>query len=154
MGNVSQVLSTDGSDVKAGLGNEHNVTAKHFTSPGEDSHPLPGDYCALSPSTGTGRQAAIGYIDLKNKPQAAPGEKRVYARDSEGVIVCEMWMRNDGSIEISSQASGADVIINGVRIPADGSDIFLANGRSLMKHRHPQMNDSGGSTEQDTGDTL
>ena len=154
MGIVSQVLATDGEDVKVGLGNDNNVTAKHFNAPGDDSHPLPEDYCALSPSTGTGRQAAVGYIDYSNKSKAAPGEKRTYARNASGEVVCEMWMKNDGSINVSTQASGADVIINGVRIPADGSDIILANGRSVMKHQHPQANDSGGSSEQNTGDTL
>lgn len=154
MGAVSQVLSTDGKDVKASRGNENNVTARHFTAAGDDSHPLPGDYCALSSASGTGRQTAVGYMDKVNPPKAAPGEKRIYARDESGAVVCEMWLKNSGEINISTESSGADVVINGVRIPADGSDVILPNGRSIMLHQHPQGNDSGGNTEKPTGDTI
>lgn len=154
MGTVSQVLSVDGKDVKVSRGNEHNATARHFSSPGEDSHPLPGDYCALSSAAGTGRQTAVGYLDKINPPKSAPGEKRIYARDADGNVVCELWLKNIGEINISSIASGADVVINGVRIPADGSDVILPSGRSLMHHGHKQANDSAGNTEQNTGDTV
>lgn len=154
MGAVSQVLATDGKDVKASRGNENNVTARHFSAPGDDSHPLPGDYCALSGASGTGRQTAVGYTDKTNAAKARPGEKRIYARDAEGNVACEMWLKNSGEINISSIASGADVVINGVRIPADGSDVILPSGRSLMHHGHTQANDSAGNTEQNTGDTV
>lgn len=154
MGIVSQVLSSEGLDVKTDRGSGDNVTAQHFSSPGDDSQPLPGDYCALSGATGTGRQTAVGYRDAKNSGSAAPGEKRIYARDETGAVVCEVWLKNDGTVNVSSEASGKDVIINGVRIPADGSDVILPSGRSIMHHGHPQGPDSDGNTEQDTGDTL
>lgn len=154
MGIVSQVLGAEGKDIKSDRGSGDNVTAQHFSAPGDDALPLPGDYNALSGATGTGRQTSVGYRDGKNEGKAAPGEKRIYARDAEGVLVCEVWLKNTGEVEISTVASGADVIINGVRIPADGSDIILATGKSLMHHKHPQGNDSNGSAEQDTGDTL
>lgn len=154
MGIVSQVLSSEGADTKVDRGSGDNVTAQHFSAPGDDSQPLPGDYCALSGATGTGRQTAVGYRDAKNPGVAEPGEKRIYARSASGAIVCEVWLKNTGEISISSVASGADVLINGVRIPADGSDVILPSGRSIMLHRHPQGQDSNGNTEQDTGDTL
>lgn len=154
MGVVSQVLGAEGKDIKSDRGSGDNVTAQHFSSPGDDALPLPGDYNALSGASGTGRQTSVGYRDAKNQGKAAPGEKRIYARDASGVLVCEVWLKNTGEINISSVASGADVIINGVRIPADGSDVILPNGRSLMHHGHPQGSDSNGNTEQDTGDTL
>lgn len=154
MGIIAKVLSVVGIDVKADRGSNDNVTAQHFSSPGDDSLALPGDYCALSGATGTGRQTAVGYRDGKNGGLAAPGEKRIYARDAGGAVVCEMWLKNDGTINISSVASGSDVFINGVKIPADGSDVILATGKSVMLHNHPQGNDSGGSVEQDTGNTI
>lgn len=154
MGIIAKVLSVVGIDVKADRGSNDNVTAQHFSSPGDDSLALPGDYCALSGATGTGRQTAVGYRDGKNEGLAAPGEKRIYARDAGGDVVCEMWLKKDGTINISSVASGSDVFINGVKIPADGSDVILATGKSIMLHNHPQGNDSGGSVEQDTGNTI
>jgi len=154
MGIVSQVLGAEGKDIKSDRGSGDNVTAQHFSSPGDDALPLPGDYNALSGATGTGRQTSVGYRDGKNEGKATPGEKRIYARDAEGVLVCEVWLKNTGEVEISTVSSGADVIINGVRIPADGSDVILANGRSVMHHNHPQGNDSNGDTEQNTGDTI
>lgn len=154
MGIIAKVLSVVGIDVKADRGSNDNVTAQHFSSPGDDSLALPGDYCALSGATGTGRQTAVGYRDGKNEGLAAPGEKRIYARDADGAVVCEMWLKKDGTINISSVASGSDVFINGVKIPADGSDVILATGKSIMLHNHPQENDSSGSVEEDTGNTL
>lgn len=160
MGAVSQVLSTDGEDVKTSRGNEHNVTAKHFSAPGDDSHPLPEDYCALSGATGTGRQTAVGYRDFKNPSIAKPGEKRTYARDSSGTIVSQIYAKNDGSVEVSNSVGmiillpDGTISLNGVTIPPDGSDVILATGRSLMHHQHPQGNDSGGDSEQPTGDTI
>lgn len=160
MGIVSQVLSTDGKDVKVDRGSGDNVTAQHFGPSGDDSPALPEDYCALSAAAGSGRETAVGYRDAKNTGVAAPGEKRQYARSADGTVVASMWMKNDKTVEIENGAGvfqmlpNGDILLNGVRIPADGSDVILATGKSLMHHNHPQGNDSGGSVEQDTGDTI
>lgn len=160
MGIIAKVLSVVGIDVKADRGSNDNVTAQHFSSPGDDSLALPGDYCALSGATGTGRQTAVGYRDGKNEGLAAPGEKRIYARDADGAKVGSMWLKSDKTVVIENglgvinMLPTGDVFINGVKIPADGSDVILATGKSIMLHNHPQGNDSGGSVEQDTGNTI
>lgn len=84
------------SDVKVNPGGGANVTAEHFSAPGDDSHPIPGDFVALNGDSGTGRESATGYLDPKNAPKALPGDKRIYARGSNGVLIVEVWLKNTG----------------------------------------------------------
>lgn len=105
MGRIAKLLSfvrgeANGakvSDVKADPGGSANVTAQHFASPGDDSHPLPGDYVAMAGAAGTGRENAVGYLDPKNEQKAQAGDKRIYARDGDGAAVVEVWLKNDGT---------------------------------------------------------
>lgn len=108
------------SDVKVNPGGGPNVTAEHFAPPGDDSHPLPTDYAYTAPTPQRGRQVAVGYVDPLNTPQAQPGEKRIYARDSGGAVVVEVWLKNDGEATIFN-ANGE------VTLGADGS-ILGQNG--------------------------
>lgn len=103
------------SDVKVDPGGGANITGEHFASPGDDSHPLPGDYVALNERSGTGREDIIGYIDSINEPKAQPGDKRIYARDENtSNQVNEVWLKNDGSVLVSNDNGS-------VLIKADGS---------------------------------
>ena len=160
MGIVSTVLSNDGKDVKVDRGSGDNVTAQKFAPSGDDSPPLPKDYCALSSAAGAGRQTAIGYYDPKNKGVASPGEKRIYSRSPDGAVASVFWLKGDKTIHVTNGAGAIEmladgtILLNGMRIPPDGTDIFSTNGRSLMKHKHPQAADSAGNTEADTGDTI
>ena len=69
MGRIAKLLSfvrvvrngANLSDVKVDPGGGANITAEHFATPGDDSHPMPNDYVALSADSGTGRESAIGY---------------------------------------------------------------------------------------------
>ena len=88
------------SDVQVDPGGGANITAEHFSAPGDDSHPMPGDYVAISKVGGTGRTVATGYLDPLNDPVAAVGEKRSYSRDGDGAIVAEVWLKADGEITI------------------------------------------------------
>lgn len=157
MGIVSEVLSAEGKDIKSDRGSGDNVTAQHFSAPGDDALPLPGDYSALSGASGTGRQTSVGYRDKKDNAKAKPGEKRMYARSESGDVSVEVWLKNSGEAEITNgqgvftlEPSG-DFVINGVRITKDG-DIIAANGVSLTKHTHAQGNDSAGNTQQETNE--
>lgn len=141
-------VSGDASDVKVDRGGGDNLTGQHFSAPGDDSHPLPGDYVLMSDPRGSGRQSVSGYHDPKNLQTAAAGEKRIYSRDESGATVAEVWLKNDGSINIQS-INGASVFINGVEITPDG-DIKLANGVVLGVHTHAQGADSGGDTQVET----
>lgn len=125
------------SDVKVNPGGGPNVTAEHFAPPGDDSHPLPTDYAYTAPTPQRGRQAAVGYVDPINTPQAQPGEKRIYARDSDGAVVVEVWLKNDGEATIFNEngtvtlsPDGTITAENGngsVTLSADGS-ILGQNG--------------------------
>lgn len=152
MGGVAKVLSfvrqlrrgANVTDVKVNPGGGANLVAEHFSTPGDDSHPLPNDYAVLVPVQQTGRVAAVGYIDPANEQAAAAGERRLYSRDSDGNIVATIWIKNDGEVLVENDAAsltmaadgsvtadngsgamelqaGGDVIINGVTIAVDGS---------------------------------
>ena len=132
------------SDVKVDTGGGYNLTGEHFSAPGEDAHPLPDDYVVMMPVQATGRTVAVGYADPNNPQVAEPGEKRIYARDSSGAVIVELWLKADGSavlanaigsITLSPDGSivstngigtitleaGGDVNINGAIIDTDGN---------------------------------
>lgn len=163
MGRISQILSfvrttrrsVNVSDVTCDSGGGDNKTAEHFAPVGDDSHPLIGDYVATTTAAGTGRKTALGYFDPKLEPKSDPGEKRIYARDSGGAEVCEVWLKNTGAVSISNangfillQADG-NVNINGAIIDT-GGNVTTAAGVSVNAHTHNQANDSGGDSEQAT----
>jgi len=151
VGMIARLLSfiTGGvtaSRVDAGGGDITEIP--HFSAPGDDSHPLPDDYVAVIRTRGTGRSAAIGYVDGANAQQAAAGEKRIYARDSGGTVVVEVWLKNDGTATIKNDGgeftlnpdgtgdfTGGDFTINGATITAAG-DVKSALGISLNTHTH------------------
>lgn len=153
------------SDVKVDAGGGNTKTAEHFAPPGDDSHPLPGDYALLSSVSGNGKYASSGYVDPLNEPKAMHGDKRIYARDPEtGTTIVDVWLKNDGSAitenengksELSadgslkgSNASGSfelqasgDFVVNGVTIKANG-DVIIPNslklaGKEINNHTHP-----------------
>lgn len=108
-------------------GGDANLTAQHFGAPGDDSHPLAGDYVAVAESPGTGNVHVTGYLDPANAGQAAAGEKRLYSRDGDGAPIAVIWLKADGTIEIRNDngsielAAGGDVMINGVVIDTSGN---------------------------------
>lgn len=140
------------SDAKLDPGGGPIVTAEHFSAPGDDAHPLPGDYVISVDIQRSGGSAVVGYLDPKNDQKAAAGEKRIYARDGNGSSIVELWLKSTGEVtlinaggHITLKPSG-EVDINGARITPAG-DVISATGVSLNSHTHTQGNDSGGSTE-------
>lgn len=161
------------SDVQVSPGNGANITAEHFSSPGDDSYPLPNDYVALNTDEGTGRETAIGYLDPANAQLAAPGEKRIYSRSTAGQAVAHVHLFNDGRavmyndaasvtiqpdgaiIVINSNGSitlqaGGDVNINGVVINAAGEvtipSSLTLNGKEIAEHTHGGIEPGGGTS--------
>lgn len=138
-------------DVKLDSGSEGPVTAPHFSSPGDDSPPLAGDFVVTVESAGAGNEVAVGYFDPKNEPQAAKGEKRIYSRNASGDVKVVVWLKSDGSLVIENDngaielKANGDVDINGVTIDANGN--IRAAGEvtakasstpvSLSTHVHP-----------------
>jgi hypothetical protein len=146
------------SDATADTGGGAQTAAQHFSSPGDDGAPLPGDYEAIVPQQGTGRGSAVGYVDPLNAQTAAGGEKRIYARDPKGIQVAEFWLKGDGTIAASNENfslvaaptgtttinagdavivadAGGQVTINGLQITKDGNMITAA-GMDADKHKH------------------
>lgn len=127
------------SDVKLDPGGGPNVTAEHFSAPGDDAHPLPGDYVVGVSIQRSGGSAVVGYMDPKNDQKAAAGEKRIYARDGDGKSVAEMWLKNDGSIEVTADSditvtSGSNITINctNATINADSVDLGSSGGTGVI----------------------
>ena len=132
MGLIARLLNfnrvTRNDDIKlseAGVdpGGGANITCEHFSSPGDDSHPLPDDTVILVRVPRSGGHAAVGYIDTVNEGVAEPGEKRVYGRNSDGEIVNEVHLKADGSISIGESVNGE----NYIEITPDG-DISIVVG--------------------------
>lgn len=152
------------------------VTATHWQSPGDDSHPLASDYVFAVDGTQAGKAAALGYIDPVLTPKTAPGEKRIYARDEAGAEVAEIWLKSDGTITLVNDAASVTLApsgailgqngagafelqpsgtfdINGVTIDAAGAMVVPASltlaGKELAGHTHPIT--SGSSAPGPTG---
>lgn len=164
------------SDSKIDPGGGPNITAEHFSAPGDDAHPLPGDYVRVASVPQSGRAAVTGYVDPNNQQKAQAGEKRIYARDADGVEVVEVWLKNDGTALVTNsngsvtlspdgsilgqngggsfelQASG-DFVVNGVTIDASGAVTIPASltlaGKEIAGHTHPIT--SGSSAPGPTG---
>ena len=169
MGLISKILSftrdnrgAHVSDVKIDNGGNHNVTAEHFSSAGDDSFPLKTDYVLSSHTKKSGGQAAHGYLDPLNEPKATEGEKRIYARDKDtGLVVVESWLKNDGSAKTFNAAgyfellANGTVNINGVTIAPDGTittptaiiaPSVVADGKELTNHDHTITSGSSAGT--------
>jgi len=105
-----------------------NVTPYHMGAPGDDAQPLPGDVAAVIPTQRTGGFAAVAYNDPDNTGVTAAGEKRIYGRDPDGNVVNHVYLKSDGSIEISNTA-GASIVLGD-----DGS--VSINGIDFEAHTH------------------
>lgn len=135
MGRIAKLLSfirtvkngAKVSDVKVDPGGGANITAEHFAPPGDDSHPLPGDYVALNNDSGSGRESAIGYVDPLNEPKALPGDKRIYARDEDGVLIVEIWLKNTGEATIFNANGSVTLRPDGGAITTTPLSVFDAD---------------------------
>lgn len=103
------------------MGGDSNLTAELMQPAGDDSIPLPGDTAILVEIVGSGSMGAVAFTDAKNESKAQDGERRTFARDADGNMVAEIWAKRDGTIKISSLASGSKINLNGVEIDQDGN---------------------------------
>lgn len=143
-------------------GGKDNRTLPHFSAPGDDAFPLPGDYVQGVAQTGTGRDSAVGYIDPKKVQKTQAGDKRIYSRRADtGELIAEMWLKNDGTVIITNSngiftlEAGGNVVINGATIDTAGNitspssisaPSIIVAGKELAGHTHP-----AGSPPGDTG---
>jgi hypothetical protein len=147
MGVVAKILSITRvlrngayiTDVKSDPGGGANVTAEHFSSPGDDSHPLNSDYAALGVAMGTGRRSALGYVDPINEPQSEEGDKRIYSRSPETALhVAHVWLKKDATIEASNE-NGSIFLL------PDGGSIVTTQGCSFSINSDGSIVGSNGS---------
>lgn len=154
MGLVGKLLSfarltrngAEVSDTKLDPGGGANVTAPHFASPGDDSHPLPGDYVLGVRVPGSGTWAAAGYLDPKNSGAAQAGEKRLYARDAAGVEIVQLHLKADGTATLFNDSGS-------VTLQPDGSAVSVSPGGTFELLANGEINgsNSGGSFSLQSG---
>lgn len=121
------------SDVKVDPGGGPNITAENFAPIGDDSHPLPGDYVVTDKVVGSGREAIVGYIDPLSEPKALPGDKRIYARDENGVVIVEVWLKNTGEATILNENGSATLRPDGGAITTTPNSTFDAKADGSIK---------------------
>lgn len=129
------------------------VTVYHHGDAGDDSQPLQGDTAVLDEA----EENVLSYGDTRTAGVSGPGDKRIYARKSDGSLAFEVWLKSDQTIVIGNEnghiqmAANGDVTINGVVIKkdgnvttpkdvkADGEVTAKASGQSvtLTQHKHP-----------------
>lgn len=166
MGRIAKVLefirgAGGKSDTKCDPGGGAVRQAPHAQQPGDDAHPLPGDYAVLVEVPQSGGFAAVGYVDPNNAQTAAPGERRIYARTADGQQVVELWLKADGSARLSNASghlelqAGGTVDINGFTIDPSGkatspvgvkAPSIVAAGKELAGHSHPGVEPGPNST--------
>jgi hypothetical protein len=135
MGGIAEVISIDRSAEPAEIkvDAEDPRTPEHYQPAGDDALPLAGDFAAVEgDDEGSSSGQVVGYHDpIDANRKASPGEKRIYARSPEGVLVAEVWLKNDGTLALKSvlatsggsidiQPSG-NVVINGVTFDPEGN---------------------------------
>lgn len=164
MGFIGTVISTERSNdagaprviVKILRDGLDPLTFEMIAAPGDDSLPLPSDFCGAHEVDASGGFVAGGFTDSKNAGIALDGEKRIYSRDAAGVIHADVHLKNDGAIAITNDvgsislaADGALSITNGpgsISMATDGTvningatispigDVKSATGVSLSFH--------------------
>jgi|SRR6185369_16368665 len=143
---VERISDDDGHrvEVQVDAGGGELLTLEHVDSCGEDSPPRPGDYAAVSESTGQGAVRSAGYVDTKNVGVALAGEKRIYGRAPDGSVAGFVHFHGDGLVEIKGLAAGERYKIGPVEIDAQGNittpgDITVkkdTNPVTLSLHKH------------------
>ena len=126
--------------VKCDRGGGDNRLPEHFAGIGDDSVPLASDYAHLAPQAGTGRDSVVGYVDPKNLHKSQDGDKRIYARDANGDLIVELWLKNDGTAITENENATSTVTpegaISGVNALGSfvlGTDgIFTVNGVTIL----------------------
>lgn len=140
MGRVAEVLATerdaDGAlVVKVDPGGGAVTEIAHFAPPGVDAVPLPGDFAALEDSSGAGAEQTYGYHDPENAGTAEPGEHRAYSRSVDGVVVAELWLKRDGSVELRSLNGQPLRIVTTGPVILDSPDVRLSDAAGAQVAR-------------------
>lgn len=147
-------------DVKFDPGGGSNLTGTHFSDPGDDAFPLPGDYLTSVETPKSGNQSVVGYHDPVNTQKATAGDKRIYSRrTSDGKYIAEGWLKSDGTIIHNSYKFDGDtrlLICSHTMNSVAGTvicQVFSDGGTVMARHvidaagTHLLDNDAGGSIQ-------
>lgn len=113
-------------------GTTNNFTAELFTTAGDDAQPMSDDRVISVENHREGGQSVVGSIDTKNAGITKPGEKRIYSRRENGDVMCEVYLTNDGSIEVTSPVAKIRLDRSGsVRMINDQGEIQLGGSGDI-----------------------
>ena len=133
--------------VKCDASKDELVTVDHYSSPGDDSPPLPGDKAHIEPQEESGKYTALGYADPKNEGKSSPGEKRIFARDKDGNEVAEVWIKKDGSVTVSNSNGSLTMAANGnISLGSGGDGIARLNDEVTVTILAGSLETSDGAT--------
>lgn len=82
-------------DVELELSDGDRVTARHFSSPGDDSPPLKSDRLVVIELPGVTEAVVVGYL-MSVESLAELGEKRLFARGDDGAPAMAVWLKKTG----------------------------------------------------------
>ena len=85
-----------------GLGNNDVKTAKEANAYGFDSNPVKGMIAIYADTLTKGNKVIVGYLNVNQL--ADVGECRLFSTDSDGNLKIDLWLKNDGTIEIGGSA--------------------------------------------------
>jgi hypothetical protein len=124
----------DGAEIQVDLGGGDLADADVFGPAGEDSPPLPDDDALLVKLDGeTETLAAVAYADATART-AEPGERRLYARDSSGAQVAEVYMQGDGTVTVTGATGSTVEIAADGSISISGASVAFQTGIDLGAH--------------------
>ena len=84
--------------IKSFIRSRIDVQTSNQCSPwGDDSHPLPNTDVVHSETANDETTVILGVIQKNQKTR--PGEKRIFATDTDGNVVVDIWLKNDGTVE-------------------------------------------------------
>ena len=106
MSKIGEVTQVNKDSIMVDTGGGTSFECDLFLAPGEDSKPIVGDRVAVMPVNG--ERLAVAYYD-SNIGLCESGEKRIYSRDADNNIKGEVFLKKDGSINVT----GENINLNG-----------------------------------------
>lgn len=76
-------------------------TANESAPFGDDANPIPELRAVFANTSEVGEPVIIGYINLNQL--AGVGEKRIYALTPDGKLSIDLWLKNDGTMELGGK---------------------------------------------------
>ena len=108
MGRIGEILGIEPNvedaentiDIKVDLGGGDVLLVPMYTTPGEDSRPMVGDYAILTSHPGDAGLSCVGFIDATNATESEDGEKLIYSRDLAGLKAGYIHIKRDATVTI------------------------------------------------------